>query len=119
MKVARYALAVLLALSLAQVAAAQQGPGPMAPQGKSATPEKFEDRKARILKMLEERRAHIDKAKACVEAAKSNDDLEKCRPERPMGMGPGGMHRGGMQGRGAGMMRGGGQQSPMPPADQQ
>ncbi len=121
MKVARYALAVLLALALAQIALAQQGPGPMAPQGKSATPEKFEDRKARILKMLEERRAHIDKTKACVEAAKSDDDLEKCRPERPMGMGPGGMHRGGMQGGGPGMMRGGGQggqQAPMPPANQ-
>ena len=125
MKVARFALAVLFALALSQLALAQQGPGPMAPQGKSATPEEFKDRKARILKMMEERRAHLDKAKACVEAAKTDDDLEKCRPERPTGMGPGGMGPGGMgrgmQGGGPGMQRGGqgGQRPPMPPANQQ
>ncbi len=105
MKVSRFIFAVLFALALSQVAFAQQGPGggPLAQAGtgKSATPEAFKDKQARILKMIEERRAHLDKAKACVEAAKNDEDLLKCRPERPMG--PGGMRRGGqgmMQGEG-------------------
>jgi hypothetical protein len=127
MKVSRFIIAVLFTLALAQVAFAQQGPGggPLAQAGtgKSATPENFKDKQARILKMIEERRAHLDKAKVCVEAAKTDEDLQKCRPERPMGMGPGGMHRGGygMQGQGAGMQGGGpsGQSSQTPPADQQ
>ena len=122
MKVARLVVAVLFTLVLSQVALAQQGPGPMAQgTGKSATPEEFKDKKDRILKMIEERWAHLDKAKACVEAAKTDDDLLKCRPERPMGMGPGGMRHGGygnMQGGGPGM-QGGGSRGQMPPADQQ
>jgi hypothetical protein len=125
MKVTRFIIAALFLLAFSQAALAQQGPGPLAQgTGKSATPEEFKDKKDRILKMLEERRAHLDKAKACVEASKTDDDLLKCRPERPMGMGPGGMHRrgpGGMQGGGPGMQGGGprGQMSPSPPADQQ
>ncbi len=113
MKVSRFIFAVLFALALSQVAFAQQGPGggPLAQagNGKSATPEDFKDKQARILKMIEERRAHLDKAKACVEAAKNDEDLQKCRPERPMG--PGGMRRG----------EGGprGQWHQTPPADQQ
>jgi hypothetical protein len=117
----RFILAVLFALALSQVAQAQQGsgsgPGPGGQEwaGKSATPEQFKDKKARVLKMIEERRTKLDQAKTCVEAAQTDEDLQKCRPERPMGMGPGGMRRGGgMQGGG---MRG--QQQPMPPADQQ
>jgi hypothetical protein len=60
--------------------------------GKGA-PESFQDRKARILKMIDERRARLDQAKACVEAATNDDEMRKCRPERPEGMGPGGMMR--------------------------
>ncbi len=114
MKTARLILAALLSLALAQVALAQQGPGPLSQTGgKSATPEEFKNKKDRVLKMIEERRAHLDKAKACVEAAKTDEELQKCRPERPMGMGPG-MRHGGMQGEGPGMMRG-----QRPPVDQQ
>jgi hypothetical protein len=125
MKVMRFIIAALFMLALSQVALAQQGPGPLAQgTGKSATPEEFKDKKDRILKMIEERRAHLDKAKACVEAAKTDDELLKCRPERPMGMGPGNMRHGGpggMQGGGPGMQGGGprGQMPQMPPADQQ
>ncbi len=119
MKVTRIILAALLTLALSQIALAQQGPGggpgPLAPSGKSATPEEFKDKKARVLKMIEERRAHLDKAKACVEAAKTDEDLDKCRPERPMGMGPG-MRRGGPGGPG---MQRGGQKTQSPPADLQ
>jgi len=125
MKVTRFIIAALFLLAFSQAALAQQGPGPLAQgTGKSATPEEFKDKKDRILKMIEERRAHLDTAKACIEAAKTDDELLKCRPERPMGMGPGGMRRGGhvgMQGGGPGMQGGvqGGQTSPAPPADQQ
>ncbi len=116
MKVSRLIVAVLFMLVLSQVAIAQQGPGPLAQGGKSATPEEFQSKKDRILKMIEERRAHLDKAKACVEAAKTDGDLVNCRPEHPMGKGPGGMRHGGWQG-GPGM-QGGGQRGQMPPADQ-
>ncbi len=115
MKVARLVLAVLFALALLPTAFAQQGPGPQ-PQtgGKTATPEDFNAKKTRILKMIEERRAHLDQAKTCVEAAKTDADLQKCRPEHPMGMGPGMRHGGPGMGPGPGM--GGGQR---PPIDQQ
>jgi hypothetical protein len=43
--------------------------------------------KANVLKMIEERRAKLDQAKACVQAANNAAELRKCRPERPM-MGP-------------------------------
>ncbi len=125
MRVTRFIIVALFLLAFSQAALAQQGPGPSAQgTGKSATPEEFKDKKDRILKMIEERRAHLEKAKACVEAAKTDDDLLKCRPERPMGMGPGGMRRGGlssMQGGGPGMQGGGPreQMRPTPPADQQ
>ncbi len=116
MKVVRALVAVLFTLVLSQIAIAQQGPGPLAQGGgKSATPEEFQTKKERILKMIEERRAHLDKAKACVDAAKTDEDLVKCRPEHPMGMGPGGMRHGGMGGPG---MQGGGPRGQMPPADQ-
>ncbi len=117
MKVTRSILAVLFTLALSQLAFAQQGPGggpgPLGQAGgKSATPEEFKAKKDRILKMIEERRAHLDKAKACVEAAKTDEDLQKCRPERPMGMGPGMRGPGGMQGGQRGQV------PPMPPANQ-
>ncbi len=120
MKVSRFIVAILFLLAFSQAALAQQGPGPLAQTGgKSATPEEFQGKKDRILKMIEERRAHLDKAKACVEAAKTDEDLVKCRPEHPMGMGPGGMRRGGGMGmQGGPGMQGGGPRGQMPPADQ-
>ena len=92
----RFAIVVLFLTGLSQVALAQQAGGPPAPgtTGKTAAPEQFQDRKARILKMIDERRANLDKARACIEAASNNDELRKCRPERPEGMGPGRRHGG-------------------------
>jgi hypothetical protein len=97
----RFAIVVLFFAGISPVAQAQQGPGVQAAPdetGTAVTPAQFEARKARIIKMIEERRAKLDQAKTCIEAATSNDELRKCRPERPEGMGPGGRHHGG-QGR--------------------
>lgn len=94
----RFAIVVLLLAGTSQVALAQQGPGgPAAPgtTGKTVTPEQFQEIKARILKMIEQRRAKLDEAKTCIEAATNNDELRKCRPERPERMGPGGRRYGG------------------------
>ena len=95
-----FAVAVLFLTALSQHAFAQQqgsGPGPAVQKGMGAgiTPENFAEVKARILTRLEERRTMLDKEKTCVDASQNAEELKKCRPERPMGMGPGGMqHRG-------------------------
>ncbi len=94
----RFAVIILFLAGISQVALAQQGPGSQAAPGgtgKTVTPEQFQERKARILQMIEERRAKLDQAKTCIEAATNNDALRKCRPERPEGMGPGGRRNGG------------------------
>jgi hypothetical protein len=118
----RIILVVLFTAALSQGALAQQNPAGAPPgpadqggSGKTLTPEQFQERKARVLKMIEERMTMLNKAKACAEAAQTAEELQKCRPERPMGMGPGGMRR-----AGPGMQGGGprNQQAPMPPADQ-
>jgi len=62
--------------------------------GKEITPENFNEMKARVRTMIEDRRTRLDAEKACVDAAKDAEELKKCRPERPMGMG-GGMHQNG------------------------
>jgi hypothetical protein len=104
-----FIVAALFLTAIPQHAFAQQapgsGPGPAVQGGKPA--ETFTERKAHILTMLEDRKTRIEKEKACVEAAKDNDDLKKCRPERPMGMGQGGMQQG----------RSGQQRPPMTPAE--
>jgi hypothetical protein len=95
------AAVVILLSALSPVALAQQAPGsgpaPAAQDGtgKTVTPEQFQEKKARILKMIEERRTRLDQEKACVEAATNMDDLRKCRPEPPMGMRRGGMRQDG------------------------
>ena len=63
------------------------GPGPddQKMMGREITPENFSEMKTRMLTMIEKRRTWLDTEKACVEAAKSADELKKCRPERPMG----------------------------------
>jgi len=69
------------------------GPGPGGNEGmqKQFAPEQFPEVKARMLKMLDERKARIEQEKACVEKAANHEELRKCRSEPPMG-GP--MHRG-------------------------
>jgi len=96
-------LVVVLALAAgAYTAHAQQGqaggPGPGMREGsaKQMTPEEFPDAKARVLKMLDERKARIAQERACVEKATSHEALKKCRPEPPMG---------GQMQRGAGQRR--------------
>lgn len=108
-----FVCAVLFLAAFSQITIAQQGPGPAIQEetGKEITPEQFQERKAQILKMIEERRAKLDQAKACVEAATDAAALRKCRPERPMGMGP--MGRGGRTQGGPGW-----QQPPQSPAQE-
>ena len=94
----RFAVLVLFLTGISQVALAQQGTGGQAAQGttgKTITPEQFQQRKDYILKMIDERRAKLDQAKTCVETATNNDELRKCRPERPERMGPGGRRHSG------------------------
>ena len=67
--------------------AQQQPPNDQNMMGREITPENFSEVKARMLTMIEKRRAMLDTHKACVEAAKNADELKKCRPDRPMGMG--------------------------------
>jgi len=91
----------LVLAALSQVVLAQQvpvgGPGPAMHEmmGKEITPEQFPEVKARVLKMIDERRTRLDQEKACVEASTNGAELKKCRPDRPMGgMKGGGMHGG-------------------------
>jgi len=76
------------------VAIAQQGPmGGSEMQGgmqQQVTPEQFPAVKAKVLKMLDERKTKIEQERACVEKAQSHEEMKKCRPEPPMG----GQHRG-------------------------
>jgi hypothetical protein len=104
-------IVVMLVLAAgSQVVFAQQapgsGPGPAMQegQGKQKTPETFSERKARVQKMLEERKTRLEQEKICVDAAKTDEELVKCRPQRPM------MHEGG--GMGGGHMEGPGHQHP-------
>lgn len=102
---------VLFSFVLAVPAFAAEGGQP--PQGQGQT---FEQRKAAILKMIDERIANIQEERGCVEAAKNDDDLKVCRDQsrarmekeregrRPLGgqrgqRGPGGQGPGG-QGQG-------------------
>jgi len=107
-----FVVAVLFLAALSSDTFAQQqpgnGPGPndQKMMGREITPENFAEVKARMLTMIEKRKTMLDTEKACVEAAKSADELKKCRPERPMGGMGGGMHQNGpgrQQGSGAGM----------------
>ena len=73
------ALITALLLSVALVVpafAAESGPPP------SATGQTFEQKQARILKMLDERIAHLQEGKACAQAAKNNEDLRACREKQ-------------------------------------
>jgi hypothetical protein len=100
MRGSKLVLALLFMSLFAQVSFAQMYSGGT---GTTGTTESFNEIKARILKMIEERKARIAQEKACVEAATNDEELKKCRPMPPMGgMGGMGMGRGqsGMQGSG-------------------
>ena len=111
--VAGLVVVVLFLAALSQAVIAQQGPGGgPGPEmmregmGRELTPEQFSEIKARVLKLIDERRTRLDQEKACVEKAASDTELRKCRPERPMR--PGG-----------GMQRDPGQQRPTRPGGEQ
>jgi hypothetical protein len=70
--------AVLLSLALVVPAFAAEGGQPPAASGQT-----FEQRQARILKMIDERIAGLQEGKTCVQAAKNDEDLKACR-ERHM-----------------------------------
>ena len=106
----RSLLSVVICIALLLTVSAPLAFGQMMPGGgggapmmrdksaKELTPEQFSEMKARVLKMLEERKTRLDQEKTCVEASKTADELRKCRPEPPMGpMGQGGQFRGGMR----------------------
>jgi Flp pilus assembly protein TadD len=48
-------------------------------QQQNSPGQNFEQRKAELLKMIDERIAGIQEAKTCVQAAKNHEDLKVCR----------------------------------------
>jgi len=111
MRIVAIAVTVVLLLTAGSIAVfAQQrpagGPGPGMQEGmkKEYTPEQFPEVKARVLKLLDERKTRLEQERACVEKATTHEELKKCRPEPPRG---GQMHRGGT-----------GQQQPQMPGTQ-
>lgn len=66
--------AVLLAVAFVVPAFAVEGNQPPPVPGKT-----FEERQAHILKMLDQRMASLQEGKACVQAAKNDNDLKACR----------------------------------------
>ena len=73
-------LAVLSTPVHAEDVPAAAGEGAKARPEMSA--EKFAERKAEILKRMDERAAKIQERKACVTAATTPEALKACRPER-------------------------------------
>ena len=97
MRIVAIAVTVVLLLTAGSIVVfAQQGPagspGYGKPEGvkKEFTAEQFPEMKARVMKMLDERKTRLEQERACVEKATTHEELKKCRPEPPMG----GMHRG-------------------------
>jgi hypothetical protein len=92
------AVAVLFLTVFSPTTFAQQqpgsGPDDRRMMGREITPENFSEMRSHMLTMIEKRRTMLDTEKTCVEASKNADELKKCRPERPMGMG-GGMRQNG------------------------
>jgi hypothetical protein len=104
--VALLVVVVLVLIAGSFTAHAQQGPaggpGPALREGATNefSPEQFPEVKARVLKMLDERRERLGQERACVEKATNHEDLKKCQRKPPIG-GP--------------SPRGSGQQRPMDP----
>jgi hypothetical protein len=68
----------LIAMAVSILFAAPAIAADNAPQAKGPD-QNFEQRKADILKRIDERIARNQEEKACVEAAKNHDDLKACR----------------------------------------
>jgi len=101
MKRALIAAAVVLSLAFAVSAFADER------QPSNNPGQNFEQRKAEILKMMDERIAGIQEEKSCVQAAKSHEDLKACREKHRAEMGKmrGEMGKGGGQGGPGGPMQ--------------
>jgi hypothetical protein len=76
MKRVLIAAAVLSLVVAAAAFAADSGPAPKG-QGMS-----FEEQKADILKHIDTRMSSLQEGKACVQAAKNQDDLRACRQKQ-------------------------------------
>ncbi len=89
-----FALMLLVAFAGASYAQPPEGgAGPAVKEGgqKEITPEKFGEFKEMLLKRIDDRIKRLQDERVCVEAAKNNEDLKKCRPARPEGQrGPAG-----------------------------
>ncbi|GAB4483607.1 MAG: hypothetical protein OHK006_05180 [Thermodesulfovibrionales bacterium] len=95
------ALAAAFSYGQPAISGAADAPQPQPPQGSQMAPDKFPELKARLLERLEERMKRMQAEKACIESAKSQEDLQKCRPERPgppRQEGPGGQMMPGQRG---------------------
>lgn len=79
MKRGLIAAAVLAAAFAVPAWAADSGPAEKGPQGKGAPD--LKERKAQILKNIDERIAGLQKDKKCVQAAKTDADLQGCRQQ--------------------------------------
>lgn len=66
--------AALLSLAFTVPALAADGGKPPTVPGQT-----FEQRQANILKMMDERIAHLQEGKTCIQAAKNDEDLKACR----------------------------------------
>lgn len=86
---------VVLLIAFAKVSFSEMRAENMPPspgmEMKNVTPENFNEAKSGILQKIEERLKRLNEEKACVQAASSPDELNKCRPQRPRGPGPKGM----------------------------
>jgi hypothetical protein len=74
--------AAMLFIAVPVVSFSQPPPG-RGLQGKEITPENFNEVRSGMLQRIEERMKRLTQEKACVEAAKSADELKKCVPEGP------------------------------------
>jgi hypothetical protein len=101
------------ALALPAMAAENNAP-PDAPSKKTGI--SFDQRKTQMLKRIDERATKLQEERACVQAAKNDEDLMGCRPRGGPPRGPGGL--GGPGGPGPGVP--GGPGSPgVPPSKTQ
>jgi Spy/CpxP family protein refolding chaperone len=81
------ALLLSLALALPAFAVESNAPPNAPPKAPAAN---FDQRKAQILKHIDERNTKLQQEKDCVQAAKNDNDLKACREKFAPPRGPGG-----------------------------
>ncbi len=90
--------AVVLSIAAPSLAWSQSNPGGFPPQGSQGgghegNGQEFQERKANILKRMNEHLAEVQQRIGCVQAANNHEALRACMPERHEG-GHGGEHEG-------------------------